>query len=169
MDNWVYLTTPTEPVKEMPRVIPPIIRFLKKVKIDDKTGCWEWTAGTDTTGYSQLSLNSKSVSAHRFIYEYYHGTICPDLTIDHLCRTRACVNPLHLEQVTLRENILRGFNMAALNARKTHCTHGHEFNKENIQIRSDGGGRRCLTCEKLRHLRRYIPHPKKILLVETKT
>ncbi|MGH9151353.1 MAG: HNH endonuclease [Acidimicrobiales bacterium] len=30
------------------------------------------------------------------------------LTLDHLCRDRRCVNPAHLEPVTVAENLRRG-------------------------------------------------------------
>lgn len=58
--------------------------------------------------------------AHRFAYERFVGTIPAGLQIDHLCRTRLCVNPAHLEPVTNRENVLRG-----LAATRTHCAKGH--------------------------------------------
>lgn len=31
-----------------------------------------------------------------------------DMVLDHLCRVRHCVNPLHLEPVTAGENVRRG-------------------------------------------------------------
>jgi HNH endonuclease len=34
--------------------------------------------------------------AHRYYYLKYKGSIPEDLTIDHLCEVRACVNPEHL-------------------------------------------------------------------------
>jgi hypothetical protein len=47
-----------------------------------------------------------------------------------------------LEAVTNRENMLRGVGVCALNARKTHCKHGHEFTPENT-YRVKNGGRAC--------------------------
>ena len=126
----------------------PIERFLSKIHIND-SGCWELPAWKNQYGYGQFSIKNKIFKAHRFIYEYYHGAICPDLTIDHLCRNRKCCNPLHLEQVTKKENMLRGIGITALNAKKTHCIHGHEFNEENTWYIQ--GGRRCKTCNYLRH------------------
>ncbi|WP_353848602.1 HNH endonuclease signature motif containing protein [Cellulomonas sp.] len=64
-------------------------------------------------------------------WEQENGPIPPGMQLDHLCRVRECVNPLHLELVTQRENILRGESPAAHHARKTHCDHGHEFTPEN--------------------------------------
>ena len=46
---------------------------------------------------------------------------------------RACVNPLHLEHVTKKENIMRGAWPCAINAKKTHCPRGHPYSAENTQ------------------------------------
>lgn len=47
------------------------------------------------------------VRAHRFAYELVKGPIPEGLTLDHLCNVPLCVNPDHLEPVTLSENIRR--------------------------------------------------------------
>lgn len=120
-----------------------IERFLSKIHINDS--CWEWTARKNRNGYGGFDIPNKTVLAHRFIFEYYHGTICPDLTIDHLCRNRGCVNPTHLEQVSIKVNTMRGTSFSAVNSRKTHCIHGHEFSEQNtIQRKNDNRG--CKTC-----------------------
>lgn len=58
-----------------------------------------------------------------------------------------CVNPNHLEAVTQKENVLRGFGTGANFARRSECNKGHKFNKVNTIIRDDGG-RRCRICQK---------------------
>lgn len=70
-------------------------------------------------------------------------------TIDHLCRNRGCVNPLHLQAVPMRENTLRGFGPSAENARKTHCKRGHEFTPENTYLHD--GRRICKQCNRDRN------------------
>lgn len=44
---------------------------------------------------------------HRVMYEELVRPLLPLETLDHLCRERTCVNPDHLEPVTLRENVQR--------------------------------------------------------------
>lgn len=106
----------------------PVEWLLSRVRCDEVgTGCCYWTAGTNTRGYGKANLNGKPVMAHRVAYQLFVGPIPDGLTIDHLCRVRGCVNPLHLEPVTRRENTLRGYCPAAVNLRKQTCQYGHEF------------------------------------------
>lgn len=66
--------------------------------------CWEWAGALTGQGYGNVWHDERYRAAHRVSYEWWHGDIDPDLTLDHLCRVRSCVNPDHLEQVTLAEN-----------------------------------------------------------------
>lgn len=109
----------------------------------NETPCWEWTASLGF-GYGRYysSVQKKTVRAHRASYEMLVGPIPEGLTIDHLCRNRACVNPDHLEPVTSQVNILRGYGISALNARKVVCPNGHEF------LFRKGGIRACQICKR---------------------
>lgn len=104
-------------------------RFKASYIPEPNTGCWLWIAGGKANGYGHhwCKATWKTEMAHRYAYTYYVGPIPEGLELDHLCRVRCCVNPDHLEPVTHRVNTLRGMNMAALNARKTHCKRGHEL------------------------------------------
>ncbi len=134
--------------------IDPIIRFVTKVEFTDI--CWLWTGAKTINGYG-LMWNRPTGGArlaHRFSYEYFRGPIPESFQLDHLCRNRACVNPDHLEVVTQRENILRGENRVAQQARQTHCVHGHPFDERNTYV-GRRGRRECRSCHNTRERRRH--------------
>ena len=116
------------------------INFWAKV---DKTGiCWEWTATKLHNGYGQFHLNGKTKLAHRISYEIKWGKIPDGLQLDHLCRTRGCVNPDHLEAVTQKVNEQRGLAVI------THCPKGHKYTPDNLckQVGRRATWRKCKTC-----------------------
>jgi hypothetical protein len=80
------------------------------------------------------------------------GPIPDGLTIDHLCRTPACVNPEHMEPVTMAENIRRG-TQADFQRRKTTCPQGHPYSHSIVS--GSYVGRRCRECHRDAQ-RRYL-------------
>jgi hypothetical protein len=84
------------------------LRWMRKVTVTP-FGCFEWNGYLDKDGYGVLVNKHYSNRAHRMVWQIMVGPIEPDMTIDHLCLNRACVNPDHMEVVTNRENVLRGW------------------------------------------------------------
>lgn len=139
----MHETTP--PGSTLARDYFDLARFLAKIRRDDETGCWGWTAFRSEKGYGQFRVGVRTVRAHRFAYEAMVGPIPDGLTIDHLCRNRGCQNPDHLEPVTSRENTLRGDTAPAHNAAKTHCPAAHPYTPRNTYV-SKRNRRDCRAC-----------------------
>lgn len=96
-------------------------------------------------GYIYATTEGHSTAlVHRQIYAEIKGAIPSGMSLDHLCRNPACVNPDHLEIVTHRENVLRGCGPTAENSKKTVCGHGHELNDANVYLYR--GSRFCRAC-----------------------
>lgn len=112
--------------------------------IDPITDCWVWNLKPDSKGYGQKRIGSikdgtrRMVRAHRWVYEQIIGAIPGDLDLDHLCLNKLCVNPSHLEPVTVQINNLRAH-------RKLVCKRGHIMIGDNVKMRQNNR-RECRTC-----------------------
>lgn len=126
--------------------LPPEERLLRQVVCDVRTRCWLWTGATNGSGYGITMLAGHRTTAHRAIYTVLRSPVAVGLTLDHLCRTRLCGNPDHLEPVTFLVNVQRGRVGAHLRER-THCIRGHEYTPENTG-RDKKGARVCRTCRR---------------------
>lgn len=123
----------------------PLFDYQKRFweNVSKTKSCWEWTASL-SEGYGQFLIDYKHKLAHRLSYEWIKGPIQNGKNLHHLCRNRKCVNPDHLKQVTIRENILMSKSIAAENSQKTHCRNGHELSGNNVAIY--GTRRQCRIC-----------------------
>lgn len=119
-------------------------RFEEKFIPEPNSGCWLWVGARTVAGYGVCGGRKNRQYAHRWAYERWVGAIPAGTEIDHLCRTRCCVNPAHLEAVSHRENILRGVAPAAEAARRTHCPEGHAYDATNSK-----GDRVCSVCARI--------------------
>lgn len=116
-------------------------RFWSKVCVpENPLDCWTWTGASDpVSGYGRIQVQRKLAYAHRVSYELSMGTIGAGLEIDHLCRVRLCVNPLHLQAVPKSVNTRRQPRYSV-----THCPQGHPYSGGNLYERD--GRRHCRTC-----------------------
>lgn len=91
--------------------LPPLYRALKRL-IWMPSGCWEWAGSRTVNGYGKMTVgvgpDRRQTVVHRVVYEALVGAVPAGLDLDHLCRNRACANPVHLEPVTRSENLRRG-------------------------------------------------------------
>lgn len=126
----------------------PVLERLMFRTSESPTGCWIWRGGVDKGGYGSIGMGGESgpvARVHRVSYEQFVGPIPDGMTIDHLCRVRNCVNPAHLEAVTLIENIDRAW--ARLHA-LGKCRNGlHEMTPENT---IPTGKAKCRACARER-------------------
>ena len=116
--------------------------FWSKVQVGDPHDCWPWLQSCGSHGYGQTWTGSHVVLAHRVAWVLTVGTIPANLTIDHVCRNKRCVNPMHLRLLTNVENG-RGNG----NSLKTHCPARHEYTEANT-YRNKRGHRFCRQCRR---------------------
>lgn len=135
--------------------------FNDRLLIDTFTGCWIWQSKFDSTrnglqGHGQFRFNGRMSTVNAawawWLYGIKSGNYkgSDGIVMDHfVCSNPPCANPTHLLPVTPRFNSIRegSKSCARINARKTHCIHGHEFTPENT-YRQSSGGRGCITCNR---------------------
>lgn len=136
--NFVLWVT-TEGVKE---------RLLSRSTITNT--CWLWNGSVREHGYGATSYRGKQILAHRLSYELFKGPIPRGLVIDHLCGVKRCLNPEHLEPVTVSENTRR-YNKKVYPAANGFCYKGHR--KDQIYKRGTTCELRCRTCYRAYRIR----------------
>lgn len=140
MADTKYLT-----VKHLSR--SELARVFSRIDVS-AAGCWLWTGGLTSNGYSKIKFRKRTESVHRLMWAWLVGPLprgqgreIPN--IDHAgCDTKRCCNPRHMKLVPPRENILRSNGPAAQNARRTHCKKGHEL----ARAVGTSEGRTCPQC-----------------------
>jgi hypothetical protein len=116
------------------------------------TECWKWEGSHWKSGYARYSR--RGLVIHKVIYEAIYGPVAEGFELHHKCRHKWCVNPFHLEVVTVLQH--RGYHkdeipMAAANKAKTHCSNGHEYTPKNTyhSKRLNSVMRHCKECRRL--------------------
>jgi hypothetical protein len=101
-------------------------RAAESYKIDAATGCWLSTRMRNPLGYAAIEWKEgderRSTLVHRAAWTHANGPIPDGMTIDHMCKQKACVNPYHLRLLTLSDNSARrGHRDWAIGT----CVNGH--------------------------------------------
>ena len=134
-------------------------RVEKKITYEPNSGCWLWTGGLTKEGYGMLSVRTGlNEYAHRYVYNFFVGEVPKGLELDHLCRTRSCVNPSHLDPVTHSLNTKRG--NAGKWERPDQCKRGHPLYGNNLKVIEGKRGKRgsyrsCKECNRARAIKSY--------------
>lgn len=119
-------------------------------------GCWISTYSIASHGYAQVGWQGGGqrhiVLAHRAAWVHVNGQLPLGMTLDHTCKTRACVNPEHLR-------LLPNFENARRNSGKDwpmgQCGNGHP-NSALVLVRRvgrSGKARNGLTCGECKKIR----------------
>ncbi len=124
--------------------------FWSAVCVGHGGSCWIWLGKVGPGGYGVVRFRGSEQRAHRVAYTLVNGPIPDGLVLDHVlargCTSRLCVNPDHLEAVTIRENILRApIGPLSKHPGKTVCLRGHVYADVGV-LRNASGCRTCRAC-----------------------
>ena len=185
-NSLIFFNTPLSPeIPLIPRRVDGVLidEWLQLIVIanlvGDPTGCWMWQGRTGR-GYGVLNIHQDRVYIHRLSYTIWKGPIPDGLHIDHLCCTKLCANPSHMEPVTNVENAIRGNRGQGTNcgrgtrrtaprSERNVCVEGHPLTKENsIPVQYSNGtlSKKCRICyrqyqaayrRKMKQQRQYAP------------
>ena len=119
----------------------------------DAGECWIFR-GALSQGYGTIGHKGVTWRVHRLAYVAMVGEIPDGLTLDHLCRNRACWNPAHLEPVPRGVNVLRGNAPTVVAYREGRCLRGHDMtDPRNVYTWPDH--RQCAICARENARRRW--------------
>ena len=71
-------------------------------------GCWPWKGAKTADGYGVVYADGLTTRTHRVAWQLAGLPLRSGMTLDHVCRTRACCNPWHLTQLSRAEHARRG-------------------------------------------------------------
>lgn len=85
---------------------PGLLESIEARLESPRTDCLLWPGAVDR-GYGRVWVDGQAKRVHRVVWQLKVGPIPEDMTIDHLCRMRACCNTEHMELVPQAENTRR--------------------------------------------------------------
>lgn len=85
--------------------------------------CLVWQRSTVRGGYGLLRRNGQHHLAHRFFYERARGVIADGMDLHHRCGVPGCVNPDHLEPMTVAAHMRRHSRLSEDDVREIRHRH----------------------------------------------
>jgi len=129
-------------------------------KIDNlPNGCWNWIGAKSGAGYAYWQDKNKRMwRVHRLMYALTRGIGMEDrddIVIDHICNNKLCVNPMHLQMITQKENVRRNPKHDGMHI--DGCYYDHEPNDDIYIYKTTKYGQylRCRPCYNRRSRERY--------------
>lgn len=104
-----------------------IVRFWSKGTARGE--CLIWSGYCTDKGYGKVNIRQTIMRAHRVAYELTYGEIGPEGQVDHKCHARACINPVHLREVTQKQNQENRRGASFGNVSGVRGVHWHETAK----------------------------------------
>jgi len=143
-------------------------RFYKKLEQirGGESVCWEWRWSRTSQGYGAVRTRLKNYTSHRVSF-FFEGKekLKPNMLIDHICSNRLCVNPNHLRQVTIAQNIALEFvrfpekkNWKLLtNLSRGYCIRGHSIqtSEDLVTVGIKKRENKCKKCYRYNMQKRY--------------
>ena len=121
------------------RALTPVVDRL--LSLLDTTGeCWEWTGCRKNRRYGSMTVDNKTVAAHRVAYKLFKGDIPTGINVLHRCDNTWCCNPEHLFLGSQLDNV----------------RDMHNKNRANKAFGSKAG-RSALTAEQVIEIRQLFP------------
>lgn len=103
---------------------------LKKETEENSNGCWIWKRSKTSAGYGQITIDKKYWTTHRLAYFLTYGDIPSKAVIRHLCHTRDCCNPAHLQEGSYKDN----YNDSATTYQTAATKRRHVWEVEGIRF-----------------------------------
>ena len=104
-------------------------RLKRRIKINQKNGCWEWLGAKYSNGYGAITITvdgkPRAKLTHRISYEVFCGPIPEGLCVLHKCDNPKCINPAHLFVGTYKDNMQDAKAKGRVASGRCHWTNTH--------------------------------------------
>jgi hypothetical protein len=73
--------------------------------VNDK-GCWTLDTSIQANGYSRFRYGGRVDTGHNVMFNLKKGPLPDGMEVGHVCNTRNCIRPDHLQAVTHVDNMI---------------------------------------------------------------